>query len=239
MQGRLSRLEEALGYHFSDQDLEIAAITHPSAVEGMGVSSSYERLEFLGDAILGAIVSRHLFESFPEMNEGELTRLKITLIEGSMLSEVADELGLAPLIILGDSERGTQVRGMRHALEDVYEALVAALFLDGGVDAAMEFISRTLFPHVSPELAKRPPDPKSQLQQVTQRDLRCAPEYALVDRSGPAHSPIFTSTASVNGEVVGEGSGSTKKESEANAAHDALIRLGYIEEQTDSLDDAS
>ena len=128
MQSRLSRVEAILGYHFEDQELISSAVTHPSAVEGMGVSASYERLEFLGDAILGAIVSDYLYEHFEDMDEGELTRLKISLISGKMLSEVASELGIAPLIVMGDSERGTGSRGMHSALENVYEAIVGALF---------------------------------------------------------------------------------------------------------------
>ena len=237
MQSRLSRVEAILGYHFEDQELISSAVTHPSAVEGMGVSASYERLEFLGDAILGAIVSDYLYEHFEDMDEGELTRLKISLISGKMLSEVASELGIAPLIVMGDSERGTGSRGMHSALENVYEAIVGALFLDGGAEAARDFVGRTLLGRVTPELAKRPLSPKSMLQQCTQRDLHCAPVYQLVERFGPAHDPRFTSCVLVNGESVGEGTGTTKKESEAIAAHNALVRLGYI--VADSIEDSA
>ncbi len=228
MQGRLSRVEAICGHHFDDQDLVAAAVTHPSAAEGKGVAASYERLEFLGDAILGAVVSKHLFERFDGMNEGELTRLKISLISGSTLSQVSEELGLAPLIIMGESEKGTHSRGMRHALEDVYEALVAALFLDGGEEACASFIERTLFVHVDPELAERPLDTKSKLQQYTQHTLHCAPEYQLIDRTGPAHCPVFVSAVFVNGEKVGTGEGRSKKESESIAAEQALIYFGCL-----------
>jgi len=228
MQGRLSRVEEILGYHFNDKELVSSAVTHPSAVEGMGPSASYERLEFLGDAILGAIVSKVLFERFDEMDEGELTRLKISLISGSTLSQVSEELGLTPLILMGESEKGTHVRGMRHALENVYEALVAALFIDGGIDVCRTFIERTLLVHLDPALAARPLSPKSLLQQCTQRDLHCAPEYRLVERRGPAHSPIFVSAVYVNGEQAGLGEGSSKKESESTAAEQALVSLGFL-----------
>ena len=206
MQGRLSRVEAICGHHFDDQDLVAAAVTHPSAAEGKGVAASYERLEFLGDAILGAVVSKHLFERFDGMNEGELTRLKISLSSGSTLSQVSEELGL----------------------EDVYEALVAALFLDGGEEACASFIERTLFVHVDPELAERPLDTKSKLQQYTQHTLHCAPEYQLIDRTGPAHCPVFVSAVFVNGEKVGTGEGRSKKESESIAAEQALIYFGCL-----------
>ena len=228
MQGRLSRVEEILGYQFNNKELAASAVTHPSAVEGLGPSASYERLEFLGDAILGAAVSKALYERFDEMDEGELTRLKISLISGSMLSQVAEDLGLAPLILMGESEKGTKARGLRHALEDVYEALVAALFLDGGLEICEAFIERTLLVRLDPALASRPLSPKSLLQQLTQRDLHCAPEYRLVGSHGPAHSPVFITAVFVKGEESGRGEGHSKKESESAAAEQALLNLGFL-----------
>ncbi|RVU98271.1 ribonuclease III [Coriobacteriales bacterium OH1046] len=239
MHGRLSRIEAICGHHFKDRELVSSALTHPSAVEGMRTSASYERLEFLGDAILGALVSSYLYGHFDEMDEGGLTRLKISLVSGRMLSDVAEELGIAPLIIVGDSERGTGARGMHSALENVYEALVGALFLDGGIEASRAFVERTLIVRVTPELAKRPLSPKSLLQQCTQKDLKCAPAYQLVGQSGPAHNPLFTSEVSVCDKVEGTGSGATKKESEEHAAQDALVRLGYIAIDDDERSDVS
>ncbi|HQE69520.1 MAG TPA: ribonuclease III [Atopobiaceae bacterium] len=239
MHGRLSRIEAICGHHFDDQELVSSAITHPSAVEGMGISASYERLEFLGDAVLGALVSSYLYEHFDEMDEGELTRLKISLVSGKMLSDVAEDLGIAPLIIMGDSERGTGARGMHSALENVYEALVGAIYLDAGVEASRAFVERTLIVRVTPELAKRPLSPKSLLQQCTQKEFKCAPVYQLIDQSGPAHNPVFTSEVSVCDKVEGSGSGATKKESEEHAAQDALARLGYIASDDSDRSDAS
>ena len=110
----------------------LAAITHPSAVEGLPVTASYERLEFLGDSILGAIVATDLFERFSSMDEGELTRLKISLVSGKTLSAVAESLGIGECIVFGESEKGTGSRGLPSALENVYESVVGALYLDGG-----------------------------------------------------------------------------------------------------------
>ena len=141
---KLARAEKICDHEFQDKLLLRRALTHPSAVEGEPVGSSYERLEFLGDSILGAIVARALYEAYPSLDEGRLTRLKVSLVAGFTLSEVADELGIGSCIFFGASETGTGARGLHSALENVYESLVGALFLDGGWDVAEAFILRTL-----------------------------------------------------------------------------------------------
>ncbi len=229
MHQRVAEAERVCGHHFENQELIVSALTHPSAAEGLPVSASYERLEFLGDSILGAIVATDLFERFPDMDEGALTQAKISLVSGKMLASVAERLGVAELIVMGESEKGTGARGMHSALENVYEAIVGALYLDAGYTATHDFVQRTLGPEVSPELARKPISPKSRLQEVTQRDMRCGPEYKLVAEEGPAHDPTFTSVAMVEGRRIGRGSGPSKKASESAAAIDALVRLGYAE----------
>ena len=227
MHQRVAEVEKILGHQFKNKALAEAALTHPSAAEGRSVSASYERLEFLGDSILGALVAADLFSRFPLMDEGELTHFKISLVSGEMLSEVAAGLGIAPLIVLGESERGTGARGMHKALEDVFEALVGALYLDAGVEAAKTFVYKTIIPLATPELAEQTVNPKSRLQEVTQRDMHCAPEYKLVGEEGPAHDPTFTSVVFVRGARVGRGQGHSKKASENAAAANALETLGY------------
>lgn len=222
---RIRHIESICGHKFSDRNLVLAAITHPSAVEGLPVSASYERLEFLGDSILGAIVATDLFERFPSMDEGELTRLKISLVSGKTLSVVSDKLGIGECIIFGESELGTGARGMHSALENVYESVVGALYLDGGYEVTHRFVSTTLSPYMSPELAERPVSPKSRLQEITQRELRCGPEYKLEGEQGPAHSPTFTSVVLVAGRRLGRGTGSSKKEAESAAAANAIELL--------------
>ena len=228
---RVKRIEEIVGHHFTNEDLVISAITHPSAAEGKSVSASYERLEFLGDSVLGAMSATDLFERYPAMDEGQLSLLKIALVSGEMLSEVAGELGIGELILFGESEKGTGARGLRSALENVYEALVGALYLDGGYESAHSFVARTLHPRITPELGRNVVPAKSRLQEHIQRDYHIGPEYKLEGESGPAHSPTFTSVVLVEGRRVGRGQGSTKKESQANAAADALVRMGYEEAQ--------
>ena len=230
MHKRLEAAEAVCGHEFTDKTLLERALTHPSAVEGARTKLSYERLEFLGDSVLGAIVATDLYERYPAMNEGELSQLKIALVSGKMLSLVCEGLGVAKLIVMGESEKGTGARGMHSALENVYESLVGALYLDAGYEATHDFVARTLGPHVSPDLAKKPISAKSRLQEVTQRDMRCGPEYKLVGEEGPAHTPTFTSVVMVEGRRIGRGKGPSKKASESAAAADALVNLGYAQE---------
>lgn len=198
-----SRAPRKSGHEFNNKVLLRAALTHPSAVEGQPVSASYERLEFLGDSILGAVVARSLFESYPEFDEGKLTRLKVSLVSGATLSEVSHELGIDDIIIFGASETGTGARGLHSALENVYESLVGALYLDAGWDAAAEFIHRTLKPHLASERAEHPANPKSFLQECVQADGHEPPAYKLVGSEGPAHAPTFTAVVLIDGHPPG------------------------------------
>lgn len=223
---RVKAVEEIVGHHFENQDLIAAAITHPSAAEGMPVSASYERLEFLGDAVLETIVADEVFTRFPTMDEGQLTDLKIALVSGSMLSEVSKSLGLSELIVFGVSELGTNTRGMKSALEDVYEALVGALYVDAGFEGARAFVLKTLGSYMVPETVRLTMNPKTLLQEITQSgNMRMTPTYRLESTEGPAHARTFTSVALLDGRRVGRGKGSSKKESENAAAADAIRRI--------------
>lgn len=223
---RVEAVEKIIGHHFEDQSLIVSAITHPSAAEGKSVSASYERLEFLGDAVLGAIVAREVFTRFPSMDEGKLTDLKIALVSGKMLSSVSESLGISELILFGVSELGTNTRGMRSALEDVFEAIVGALYVDAGYDAARDFVIRNLGEYMVPETIERSMNPKTRLQEITQSgNMHMTPTYRLESEQGPAHARVFTSVALLEGRRVGRGKGSSKKESESAAAADAIRRI--------------
>lgn len=224
---KLARAEQILEHEFSDKKVLRSALTHPSAVEGEPVEASYERLEFLGDSILGMIAALELYAAYPTFDEGKLTRLKVSLVSGATLSDVALELGIDKCIIFGASETGTGARGLHSALENVYESLVGALYLDGGWECARAFVVRTLNPHLATERAEHPTNPKSFLQECVQADGHEPPSYKLVGEEGPAHAPTFTSVALVDGVRQGRGSGSSKKEAEAAAALNALDRMGY------------
>ena len=233
---KLARAQEILDYRFDSEHLLLSAITHPSATEGKSVKYSYERLEFLGDSILGAIVAAIAFHRFHDLDEGGLTRIKVALVSGASLSDVADRLGFADVIVFGSSETGTGKRGLHSALENVYEAVVAALFLDGGLDAAWAFVDRTLMPKMSLELAREPENPKSALQEKLQEG-GITPTYRLVETQGPPHDRTFVAQVYAGDKGLAQGVGRTKKEAESQAAKSTLARLseffgiGMTEEQ--------
>jgi ribonuclease-3 len=221
---KLDRAQDILGYRFTDEHYLLSAITHPSAVEGKPVKYSYERLEFLGDSILGSIVADAAFHRYPELDEGGLTRIKVALVSGTSLSHAAEILGFADFIIFGLSERGTGRRGLHSALENVYEAIVAALYLDGGVDAARTFVADTLLGHMSGDMAKEPENPKSVLQEKLQED-GITPTYKLIETQGPPHDRTFVTQVFAGVQALARGVGRTKKESESQAAKTALQEL--------------
>ena len=224
-QRKLDAAQEILGYTFKEKALLLSAITHPSATEGRAVKFSYERLEFLGDSILGAIVANIAFNRYHELDEGGLTRIKVALVSGSSLAEVAEELGFADVIVFGSSETGTGRRGLHSALENVYEAVVAALFLDGGLDAAQGFVERTLISRMSEDMAREPENPKSALQERLQED-GITPTYRLVETQGPPHDRTFVAQVFAGEQGLAQGTGRTKKEAESQAAKSTLARLG-------------
>ena len=232
---KLDRAEQILGHDFEDRTLLLAALTHPSAAEGHSIRDSYERLEFLGDSILGAIVSYTAYHAYPDLDEGGLTRIKVSLVSGASLSDVSKDLGLADCIVFGSSERGTGRRGLHSALENVYESLVAALYLDGGLDVAVAFVKRTLIVHMSEDMAKEPENPKSVLQERLQED-GITPTYRLMETQGPPHDRTFVTQVFVGVESIARGVGRTKKESESQAAKSALEILSSLFEGKDPKD---
>ena len=223
-ESKLARAQEIVGHTFENTQDLLSAITHPSATEGRAVKFSYERLEFLGDSILGALVASTAFHRFPDLDEGGLTRIKVALVSGASLSEVADKLGFADVIVFGSSETGTGRRGLHSALENVYEAVVAALYLDGGVEAAGEFVDRTLIPKMSLDLAREPENPNSALQEKLQEG-GITPTYKLVETQGPPHDRTFVAQVYAGDKGLAQGVGRTKKEAESQAAKSTLARL--------------
>lgn len=235
--GRLDQAEKILDYHFKKRGLLLLALTHPSATEGNATLHSYERLEFLGDAIVGAIISRELYDRYPTSDEGALTRLKVSVVAGQTLSRLASELEIENLIIFGSSEHGTGRRGLQSALENVYEALVGALVIDGGMRAAKRFVVRTLVPMINTDVASEPENPKSMLQELLQTH-RITPTYEIVDVVGPPHERYFTARVLAAEAELASGSGHSKKDAEMDAAGKALeiLKTNPLPgEDTDSL----
>ncbi|MDR2035220.1 MAG: ribonuclease III [Coriobacteriales bacterium] len=218
---KLNKVEQIVDHQFKDRELLLLALTHPSASDNNGFAGSYERLEFLGDAVLGAIISRELYDRFPKLNEGALTRLKVSVVAGHALARLSQDLGLEKYIIFGSSERGTGRRGLQSALENVYEALVAALSIDGGLEAAERFVVRTLAPMVNTSVAREPENPKSLLQEVLQAH-HITPTYEIIVTDGPPHALFFTARVLSDDQILATGTGHSKKDAEIEAATKAL-----------------
>lgn len=231
-QRKLALVQEILNYQFKEERYILSAITHPSAVEGKPVAYSYERLEFLGDSILGAFVADAAFHRYPQIDEGGLTRIKVSLVSGQSLAHVAEELGFANVIIFGQSERGTGRRGLHSALENVYEAIVAALYLDGGMEPAQRFVADTLLGYMSLDMAIEPENPKSMLQEKLQED-GITPTYKLIETQGPPHDRTFVTQVYAGLQALARGVGRTKKESESKAAQSALLQIDSSMSQYD------
>ena len=224
----LATLEETLGHRFAQKDLLIEALTHPSAVRRRGISRrGYERLEFLGDRVLGLVVAELLWRRFPDEAEGEMTRRHTHLVRREALAEVAQAVGLGERLIVSKGEDGAGVRENKSVLADVCEAVIAALYLDGGLDVARSFVEhrweRRLTALISP-----PRDPKTSLQEWVQARGLPLPAYETVAAEGPAHKRRFTVTVTVEGlkNATATASGSSKRSAEISAAAAALSALG-------------
>lgn len=218
----LADCEQSIGYRFADKSLLRDALTHASGVADR--LESNERLEFLGDAILGAIVCELLFRRFPGYLEGELTRLKSVLVSRQTCAKVSASIGLGRFLILGKGIPSNQLPSS--LLADVFESLVAAVYLDGGGEAAHQFVERFLGAEI--EVAATDVlggDYKSQLQQITQREFGATPNYQVVDEKGPDHCKWFKVAALVRTRIFPAAWGRSKKEAEQRAARNALAEL--------------
>ena len=220
-------LESRIGYHFRDRGLLETALTHSSYANERHSSGaeSYERLEFLGDSVLGFVTAEFLYAHDPALPEGRMTPLRAELVCEFSLHETALSLGLGELLRLGRGEELTGGRERVSILADTVEAIIAAIFLDGGMDEAKKFIMTQLLSGADLGAEHAVADYKTALQELVQRRGEVAIRYELVGESGPDHSKTFTFSVSVDGERVGEGSGRTKKEAEQMAARRALERL--------------
>ncbi len=188
----------------------------------------YQRLEFLGDAVLELAVSRHLYFEFPQVDEGKLTRIRAGLVREETLSRAARRLDLGKYIRLSVGEDRSGGRDKPSILCDVMEAVLAAVYLDGGFDCAVAVIRRALADDLRPKMLEDHLDAKSRLQEILQRDGEM-PAYAFISMQGPPHAPQFRYSVTHNGETIGEGVGSSKQNAQQEAARDALRRLGRLE----------
>ena len=215
--------EERIGYTFKDKRLLQAALTHASGAEHRLASN--ERLEFLGDAILGAVVCELLYHRYPDYLEGDMTKIKSVVVSRQTCARVSQSLQMQEFLILGKGMI-THPTVPPSLLADVFESLVAAIHLDGGADASREFIERYISPEVEAAVSGELGDNyKSQLQQLAQREHGTTPTYQLLDEKGPDHSKCFKIAAQIGGLSYQGAWGRNKKEAEQRAARNALSEL--------------
>lgn len=219
----LAALEARIGHAFADRALLNWALTHVSAATKR--PESYERLEFLGDRVLGLAVAHLLYESFAGESEGELSRRLAALVRKETCAEVAEDWGVGPFIRLGDGEAQTGGRKKRAILGDVCEAIIGAVFLDGGADAAAQVV-RAAFSAKMMEAGPDLRDAKTALQEWAQARRLPPPRYRQVSRSGPDHAPSFEIAVDVEGFAAAEGAGASKRAAEQAAAANFMAREG-------------
>ena len=224
----MEALEEKLGYRFTNRALLENALTHSSYAnenKAKGLQSN-ERLEFLGDSVLGMVVADYLFRTHPDLPEGDLTRTRAALVCEGSLVEVAQCLELGAYLKLGKGEEAGGGRQRASILADATESVFAAVYLDGGLEAARALIHRVLLDKErETDVEERRRDYKTELQELVQRRSNQTLQYELVSASGPDHAKVFTSRVLLNGQPIGKGQGHSKKEAEQAAAHAGLTTL--------------
>lgn len=221
----MKQLQQRIGYEFKDIKLLERAITHSSyANENHLLTGDNERLEFLGDSVLGFITAEYLFSSHKDFPEGELTKLRSYAVCEKSLFEYAKEIGLGEILRLGKGEVQTGGRERPSVLSDAFEAVIAAIFLDGGIEEAKKFVLRFVKPYVTAKPCFK--DYKTILQEVVQKNQGEVLEYILVSEKGPDHDKCFKVEVHLNSNVIGAGEGRSKKQAEQAAAKEALELMG-------------
>lgn len=222
-----ARLQIALGYAFVDPTLLELALTHRSYCAERGIEASNERLEFLGDSVLGFVVTSFVYEEFPRLPEGELAKLRAVIVSSETLARLAEEIDLGAALRLGKGENASGGRAKTSILADAMEAVIAAVYLDGGLTAAREVVLRALEPAIR-EQAAGPGggDYKTRLQELAARVLDQLPRYRI-RHEGPDHSKRFFAQVQLRGTIYGAGEGRSKKAAEQAAAREAWTRLQH------------
>lgn len=218
-------LQEVIGYTFNNIEYLKVALSHSSYINEIKLNThdNYERQEFLGDAVLELSVSEYLFTNNKEMPEGEMTKLRASLVCEPTLAYIAKtEIGLPKYILLGKGEENTGGRDRDSIISDVFEAVIGAIYLDGGFEPALEFVKKYVLTNMDNKIEFI--DSKTRLQEKAQAEFMHL-EYKLVAQEGPAHNKTYTSEVYINGEMLGRGDGKTKKSAEQHAAYEALKKM--------------
>ena len=217
----LAVIEKKIRFKFKDQQLLEEAFTHKSYSIEHSIPTNNERMEFLGDSIISAVVAHWLFKRFPDVDEGRLSKMKSQIVSRNNLSAWAEELDLGQYLFLSQGEEATGGRKRESLLGNVYEALVGAIFLDQGFPPAQRFIMR----HLAKKKRIIENDFKSKLQEIVQKKYKAPPSYAVIAETGPDHEKKFTLEVRIKQRVLGHGEGRSKKEAEQMAAKEALKTL--------------
>ncbi len=222
---RVRAFERSLRVAFHDDDLRTMALTHRSFAFENGLDINNERLEFLGDAVLGVVVTDMAYRRFPDLAEGELAKLRASIVNMSSLADVGRGLGLGLALRLGKGEEMSGGRDKPSILADALEAMLGAVYLDQGLPVATKLIERLFGPRMTAYArGEGDRDYKTILQELASQDMRALPEYRIAER-GPDHQKEFTATVFLAGKAWGTGTGRSKKEAEQQAAHEAWLRL--------------
>lgn len=221
-------LMNEIGYTFKDGELLLKALTHSSFANEKHLPESNERLEFLGDSVLSLVVADYLYRHFSHIPEGELTKLRASLVCEQALSSFAERISLGEWLRLGRGERMTGGSRRPSILADAFEAVIAAIYLDGGIEPAREFILRFVRPETEQRRTVVILDFKTSLQEIIQQNPDEMVEYVVTGESGPDHDKRFTVEVRLNNETIGRGEGRSKKEAEQKAAKEALSLMGRL-----------
>ncbi|MEX0332293.1 MAG: ribonuclease III [Puniceicoccaceae bacterium] len=219
----MAPLEERIGYRFADRELLHRSLTHPSH-HGESVQGNYQRLEFLGDAVLGLVLAEELFKTQPDKREGALTRCRSMLVKGRQLSKLAKEIDLGEYLLIGSAEAAQGGRSRNSILEDAFEAMIGAVYIDGGLESARQ-VALGIYGDLEARLDLQADvhNPKGKLQELLQPSLgNDSIEYRVTEESGPDHQKRFTVEVWIDGERRGGGTGNSKKLAEEAAAREAL-----------------
>ena len=223
----MSELENRIHYTFKNKKLLHEALSHSSYANEGKRTRSNERLEFLGDSVLSIIVAKHLFTHYTHLPEGELTKLRASLVCEKSLHEFACDFGLGEFLLLGKGEELTGGRERPSIIADAFEALLAAIYLDGGMEQARKFVLQFIPEHLNPKQAKGLNDYKTTSQEIIQQNKEEKIEYVPIEETGPDHDKTFVVEVHLNSNVIGTGRGKSKKQAEQFAAKEALELMGY------------
>lgn len=219
----LKELQEIIGYTYKDENLLLLALTHRSCLNTPGISESYERLEFLGDAILEMLITNYLYRKYPDKAEGYLTAARSAIVRTESLSAISIKYGFNKFIRMSKGEESTGGRKNASILEDVIESLIGSLFIDGGLETARIFFEKFILPNAEDIIVEdKLKDPKSLLQEKIQAQGGQSPIYESVNETGPDHEKVFEIAVLINNSQVATGLGKNKQEAEQKAAQKAL-----------------